>query len=69
MQSRHEARFHVLCRAEQFERPHALAADDAVDECVLKENGEPRACDGAAFSLLQLCPHPQDAAYDARDGG
>ena len=54
----HEARQHVLCRTEQSQHSDALPPDDEADERLLKEDGKPRARDGAPFPLLQFRPYP-----------
>jgi hypothetical protein len=48
---------HVLRRARQPEYQNALSQDDEADECVLKEDGKPRARDGASLDVLQSRPH------------
>ena len=54
----HEAHFNVLCRAQQSQRADALAPHDAAYERLFKEDGKPRARDGAALPVLQFRPHP-----------
>ena len=55
---RYEARQHVLRGAQQSQHPDALAPHDAPDKRLLKEDGKPRARDGAPLPLLQFRSHP-----------
>lgn len=68
-QSPSEARQHVLCGAGE---PHNADGDAAVyetDERVQQKAGKPRAHGRALRALVELRPHPQDAADEPGDGG
>src|SRR5207302_6217698 len=65
MQSRSQARQHVVCGTVEFERADAHSPLHSAHKCVLKEGREPRAFGGAVRDVLQLRPYPQNIADPA----